>query len=284
MNYIKLYENLVTKFKLQTLDGEVYTERHHIVPKHCGGTDCADNLVTVTYRQHRLLHRIRWKAFGHKGDKLAYILMYGVGGDLSTTKRAEIGRLGGIANVESGWIYEMNKLYAASNGSNNVTSGHLDRIRHLANNKTQREKASKTSKTRWESGDLLLDLQKAWAVNKGSTTSEYTRQKQSQAHIERMKDEHQLGLVLGAQKASALAKSKKAEDRSLKVLSSSEDNSEWLNVKSPRSKYNFLAPNGLVFESPIFAAKYFGNIDAISIENWCKRNKYGWSVILKQAR
>lgn len=282
MNYIKLYENLVTKFKLQTLDKEVYTERHHIVPKHCGGTDCADNLVTVTYRQHRLLHRIRWKAFGYKGDKLAYILMYGVGGDLSTTKRAEIGRLGGIANVESGWIYEMNKVYAVSNGINNVTSGHLDRIRPLANNKTQREKASKTSKTRWESGDLLLDLQKAWAVNKGSTTPLDTRQKQSLAHIERMKDEHQLGLVLSAQKASAMAKSKKAENRSLKVLSSSEDNSEWLSVKSPRSKYNFLTPNGLVFESPIFAAKYFGNIDATSIENWCKRSKYGWGIVLKQ--
>lgn len=283
MNYIKLYENLITKFKLQTLDKEVYTERHHIVPKHSGGTDCVDNLITVTYRQHRLLHKIRWKAFGYRGDKLAYILMYSAGDDLSTVKRAEVGRLGGIANVESGWIYEMNRLYASSNGVNNVTSGHLDRIRALANNAIQREKASNTSKARWNSGELFLDLQKAWATIKGSTKSPEEKQKLSLIHLKRMEDKYQLGLVLAAQKASADAKSKKAEDRSLKVLSSSENNSEWLKVKSSRSKYYFLSPNGLVFESPIFAAKYFGNVDAISIENWCKRGSYGWKIVPKQA-
>lgn len=33
-----------------------YTERHHIVPKSLGGTDCKDNLVRLTAREHSLCH------------------------------------------------------------------------------------------------------------------------------------------------------------------------------------------------------------------------------------
>lgn len=86
MNYKAIYENLIKLCKETTpkerlmsrnkndvrLDGEyIYTENHHIIPKHDGGTDDENNLVTLLPEEHYLAHLIRYKAFGQRNDFLA---------------------------------------------------------------------------------------------------------------------------------------------------------------------------------------------------------------------
>jgi len=46
--------------------------KHHIIPKHMGGTDDPSNLVYVTVEQHANLHKQLWEEFGHWQDELAY--------------------------------------------------------------------------------------------------------------------------------------------------------------------------------------------------------------------
>ena len=46
-------------------------ERHHIIPKHMGGTD-ADGVVYLTQEEHAEAHRILYEQLGHWQDKLAW--------------------------------------------------------------------------------------------------------------------------------------------------------------------------------------------------------------------
>jgi hypothetical protein len=53
MNYLKLYTQLVTTRKqTRNVKKEVNYEVHHIIPRCLGGSDCAENLVKLTYREH----------------------------------------------------------------------------------------------------------------------------------------------------------------------------------------------------------------------------------------
>lgn len=52
--------------------------KHHIIPKHLGGTDDSSNLVEVTVEQHAALHKQLWEDLGHWEDKLAWEGLAGI--------------------------------------------------------------------------------------------------------------------------------------------------------------------------------------------------------------
>lgn len=58
MNYQKIHDDLVEYCKNQTIPKDTYTEKHHVIPRSCGGTDDPDNLLVVTARQHFMLHAL----------------------------------------------------------------------------------------------------------------------------------------------------------------------------------------------------------------------------------
>lgn len=87
MNYLNIHNNLIelcqavspaerlrkrrpNDVRLNDPD-RIYTEKHHIVPKHDGGTDDVDNLVALLPEEHYLIHLLRWKALKYRGDYLA---------------------------------------------------------------------------------------------------------------------------------------------------------------------------------------------------------------------
>lgn len=49
----------------------IYTELHHIVPRHSGGTDDEDNLVKLLPEEHYMAHLIRWRAYDSRDDFLS---------------------------------------------------------------------------------------------------------------------------------------------------------------------------------------------------------------------
>ena len=61
--YIKFINSRPTRLK-KTKD--LYTERHHIIPRSLGGSNDKDNLILLTGREHFIAHLILWKAFGGK--------------------------------------------------------------------------------------------------------------------------------------------------------------------------------------------------------------------------
>jgi len=46
--------------------------KHHIIPKHAGGTDDSSNIVYLTVKEHAEAHRKLYKKYGRWQDKLAY--------------------------------------------------------------------------------------------------------------------------------------------------------------------------------------------------------------------
>ena len=55
----------------------IYTHKHHIIPRHMGGTDDAANIVEVTVEQHALLHKQLWEDLGYQEDYIAWRCLSG---------------------------------------------------------------------------------------------------------------------------------------------------------------------------------------------------------------
>lgn len=149
MNYEKIYFAFIEKYKNQVFENGVYTEVHHIIPRHAGGDDSKENLIRLDYKQHTFAHRLLWKIYKRAGDYHAWLMMSG---------------------------QEPNKKLAnlRAIGQANVESGHLDNIRPLANNEAQRKHARELAQIRKEDGTLAEYIKLAQAAWTGSNhTEEY---------------------------------------------------------------------------------------------------------------
>ena len=51
--------------------------KHHIIPKHMGGTDDPSNLIELTVEEHAEAHRKLYEQYGHWQDKIAYDMLSG---------------------------------------------------------------------------------------------------------------------------------------------------------------------------------------------------------------
>jgi hypothetical protein len=51
--------------------------KHHIIPKHIGGSDDPSNLVELTVEEHAEAHRKLYEQYGHWQDKIAYDMLSG---------------------------------------------------------------------------------------------------------------------------------------------------------------------------------------------------------------
>ena len=58
-----MYDKFIQKYKNQVIPASVYTEKHHILPKHVGGTNEQDNIIVLTYRQHILAHLLLYRKY-----------------------------------------------------------------------------------------------------------------------------------------------------------------------------------------------------------------------------
>lgn len=47
--------------------------KHHIIPKHMGGTDDSDNIIELSIEEHAEAHRILYETYGKIQDKVAWM-------------------------------------------------------------------------------------------------------------------------------------------------------------------------------------------------------------------
>jgi len=71
--------------------------KHHIIPKHMGGSDDPSNLVELTVEEHAEAHRLLWEKHGCWQDKIAWQMLSGQIGKeemiLEIQKNANKGRI-----------------------------------------------------------------------------------------------------------------------------------------------------------------------------------------------
>lgn len=81
MNYLNIYENLITTRK-QMIRENLYLEKHHIIPRCLGGRDDKENLVKLTPREHFIAHILLSKMYkDNKALLNAIIIMKAGRGD-----------------------------------------------------------------------------------------------------------------------------------------------------------------------------------------------------------
>lgn len=72
--------------------------KHHIIPRHMGGTDDPSNIVELSIAEHAEAHRKLWEIYGLWEDKIAWL---GLSGQLSKQEimkelLSEAGKMGGM--------------------------------------------------------------------------------------------------------------------------------------------------------------------------------------------
>jgi hypothetical protein len=71
--YTTVYNSIIARAQSRLLSKDVYSERHHIIPKSLGGTDLPINLVCLTAREHFICHWLLTKMVeGAAQQKMAY--------------------------------------------------------------------------------------------------------------------------------------------------------------------------------------------------------------------
>lgn len=61
MNYKKIYDSIISNAINRSID--VYTEKHHIVPRSFGGSNSKNNIVRLTAREHFMCHYLLCKIY-----------------------------------------------------------------------------------------------------------------------------------------------------------------------------------------------------------------------------
>jgi hypothetical protein len=73
--YSKYYYSIIDNAKSRTISGNIYTEKHHIIPKSLGGDNSLSNLVKLTAREHFVCHRLLARiTTGQNRNKMVHAL------------------------------------------------------------------------------------------------------------------------------------------------------------------------------------------------------------------
>lgn len=63
--------------------------KHHIIPRHSGGSDDEENLISLSIEEHSIAHKILWEKYHKWQDYLAYMALSGQisGAEIAQQKR-----------------------------------------------------------------------------------------------------------------------------------------------------------------------------------------------------
>lgn len=78
MNYLKIYNNIIEKYKQLNLQKskDLYIETHHIIPRCKNGSNEITNLVNLTAKAHFVCHHLLTKIYNDKCLYDAFWLMF----------------------------------------------------------------------------------------------------------------------------------------------------------------------------------------------------------------
>jgi hypothetical protein len=146
--------------------------KHHIIPKHMGGTDDPSNLIELTVEEHAEAHRKLFEQYGHWQDELAWKgLAKMIGREEIIHHLSSLGFKGKIHSVES------REKISEANRKRKITKqtrkkfrefGNTIGIKNLekANTPEARKKRKETlSKIKHQQGSKNSNYGKIWIMN-----------------------------------------------------------------------------------------------------------------------
>ena len=132
--YYTLYRNIILN-RIANPIYSVYTERHHILPKCCGGNDESSNIISLSAREHFLVHYILTKFVTGK-SKYKIILAFHALSKYTSVNRKE--------KYINSRLYEAMKI--------EISSANSKRSLEMWADPHFREKIIEAQKTSWVNG------------------------------------------------------------------------------------------------------------------------------------
>lgn len=188
MNYQRIHDQIIDHAKTRTLGKEIYTEKHHIIPKSMNGMDVKENLVRLTAREHYLIHWLLYMIYRTLPMAYAWHAM-----------KVANHQMNGQRYTSHTFEYLRRNASIVYSGKNNPMYGktHSEETRlKMSQNKRGRPAWNKglkcpTEKSSWNKGIPCSEevKRKITEKNTGSKRSEETKKKQSLAAIGKVKSE-----------------------------------------------------------------------------------------------
>lgn len=168
--YSKYYFNIINNAMSRIISENIYTERHHIIPKSLGGNNSKNNLIKLTAREHFICH---WLLTKMTTEKSKLKMMAGLW-MMSTVKNEHHQRY----KVNSR-TYEIIRKNAAKEFSKNLTGRKLS--------DETKKKISQTRKEKIKNGEITVNENKEKykiisEKRKGKNLSEQTKVKIGNSH------------------------------------------------------------------------------------------------------
>jgi hypothetical protein len=199
MNYKKLHDSIIDRAKIREYDSSIH-HKHHIIPRHEDTT--STDVVPVTFKEHYILHFLRWKMTNSVGNKLAYLFMRGIRTiDAQKAMASMGGKLGGRKTRETNKGIFDPKWNRGEQTRKNWENGVLDHIDFNELSKLGGRKTRETNKGIFDPN--LQHLRSYWAKigaaalnktnnRKGCATKEWIAQ-----NYEKQKENSSLGGKIG---------------------------------------------------------------------------------------
>ena len=195
MNYELKYNNLISSRQLlnRSKKENIYYEKHHIIPKSCGGSNNKENLILLTFKEHYVAHLLLTKIYdGELKRKMLFALWQLTRGYKSKSHRilsASQYKICKEANVHASIGKKNSEETKIKIGKNNVG-------KHFKSDK-EKEKMSKLRMGKKLSQDQKDNIKKTREKNGTNIITEETRKKMSIASFGRIvseetKEKHRL--------------------------------------------------------------------------------------------
>lgn len=156
--------------------------KHHIIPKHMGGTDDLSNLVELTVEEHAQAHKELYEKYGKKEDLCAYYMLSGknqdpefvrarasLGGERLAKKRWANNEQWGFAVMDKERLFEIASANGKLQGKHNSESGHMARIQKMSNPSEAGKKGGATTMARGK-GSFADPVERLKSASKGGKT------------------------------------------------------------------------------------------------------------------
>ena len=127
--------------------------KHHIIPKHMGGTDDPSNIIELSVEEHSHAHLKLYEQYGKKEDLCAYYMLSGksqdpefkkmvcsLGGTAIAKKRKASGEKWGFSLMNPDELFRMLSNNGKKQGKKNAENGHMAQIQKLSDTVTAGKK------------------------------------------------------------------------------------------------------------------------------------------------
>lgn len=261
----KTYNALIEKALNTTYPKDVYTERHHILPKCMGGTNDESNIVRLDYRKHIITHMLLQRAYPEIFGLLKAVMAMLTPGNRMMNRKS-LSDTGKIISTRMATFYRE------------------EFIKRMIGHETSEETRRKISES--QIGKKLKESTKEKIGNANRNPSDETRKRMSKGQKNR-KDLKEWGeKVFGEY---WLGKSRSEETKEKMRLAQQKrrlEEKEKGIIYKPKRKLprRVLDPEGRIFSSVTTAGKFYG-VNRETIKNWINKKpekgfNYNWDDLI----